>query len=219
MAQQLLGIGTSPNDNTGDTVRVGAIKTNENFTEVYERSAVMTATTGGTVPTPPNNTTTFLRGDGTFAASSGGGGITKAFYTGAVAATSGTTLIPADDTVPLTSEGTQLWTSSAITPDSSASKFKIDYVTMVDSNTSGRTVTFALFRGNTCVHAVATYISTSGATKNLTMVFVDSPATAAAVTYSVRVGLGDGAGRWYVSQGSTSNYGGKSNTTWAITEY
>src|SRR5436309_2645712 len=29
---------------------------------------VMTATVGGTVPTPPNNTTTFLRGDGTFAA-------------------------------------------------------------------------------------------------------------------------------------------------------
>jgi hypothetical protein len=35
---------------------------------------VMTATTGGTVPTPPNNTTTFLRGDGTWAAPVGGAG-------------------------------------------------------------------------------------------------------------------------------------------------
>lgn len=33
----------------------------------------MTATVGGTVPTPPNNTTTFLRGDGTFATPAGGG--------------------------------------------------------------------------------------------------------------------------------------------------
>lgn len=38
----------------------------------------MTATVGGSVPTPPNNTTTFLRGDGTFAAPSGGA---KAFLT------------------------------------------------------------------------------------------------------------------------------------------
>jgi len=34
---------------------------------------VMTATTGGAVPTPPNNTTTFLRGDGTYATPAGGG--------------------------------------------------------------------------------------------------------------------------------------------------
>lgn len=34
---------------------------------------VMTASTGGAVPTPPNNTTTFLRGDGTFAAPAAGG--------------------------------------------------------------------------------------------------------------------------------------------------
>jgi len=34
-AQQLINVGTTPNDGTGDTVRAGFIKVNENFTEVY----------------------------------------------------------------------------------------------------------------------------------------------------------------------------------------
>src|SRR5699024_7134354 len=35
MAQQIVNIGTSPNDGTGDPLRVGGDKINDNFTEVY----------------------------------------------------------------------------------------------------------------------------------------------------------------------------------------
>jgi hypothetical protein len=35
MAKQLIGIGAAPNDNTGDTLRVGADKVNDNFDEIY----------------------------------------------------------------------------------------------------------------------------------------------------------------------------------------
>lgn len=35
MAQQVVGIGSAPNDGTGDTGRAGATKINENFTELY----------------------------------------------------------------------------------------------------------------------------------------------------------------------------------------
>ena len=35
MAKQLIGIGSAPNDNTGDTLRVGADKVNDNFDEIY----------------------------------------------------------------------------------------------------------------------------------------------------------------------------------------
>ena len=35
MSQQLLNIGTLPNDGTGDTLRAGGDKINDNFTELY----------------------------------------------------------------------------------------------------------------------------------------------------------------------------------------
>lgn len=37
MAQQLISIGNAPNDGSGDSLRVSAIKTNENFTELYSK--------------------------------------------------------------------------------------------------------------------------------------------------------------------------------------
>ena len=35
MAKQTLGLGTSANDNTGDTLRAGGDKINDNFNEIY----------------------------------------------------------------------------------------------------------------------------------------------------------------------------------------
>lgn len=37
MSQQLISTGGSPNDGTGDSIRVSFTKTNENFTELYSR--------------------------------------------------------------------------------------------------------------------------------------------------------------------------------------
>ena len=36
MSKQLVGIGSSANDGTGDTLRDGAIKYNANFDELYQ---------------------------------------------------------------------------------------------------------------------------------------------------------------------------------------
>ena len=36
MAKQTIGLGTTPNDGTGDTLRVAGDKINDNFTEVYD---------------------------------------------------------------------------------------------------------------------------------------------------------------------------------------
>lgn len=48
MAQQTINVGTNPNDGTGDSLRNGFIKTNDNFTELYsdkENTANKSATT------------------------------------------------------------------------------------------------------------------------------------------------------------------------------
>lgn len=37
MAQQIINLGTNPNDGSGDTIRDGGDKINDNFTELYTR--------------------------------------------------------------------------------------------------------------------------------------------------------------------------------------
>lgn len=54
MAQQIIGIGTVPNDGTGDTIRVAMTKTNNNFSDIY--ASVNTATSNGTAYTLGNST-------------------------------------------------------------------------------------------------------------------------------------------------------------------
>ena len=56
MAKQVIGIGTTANDGTGDSLRVSAEKSNDNFTEVYTLlgdgttlpSGIVTTLTAGT---------------------------------------------------------------------------------------------------------------------------------------------------------------------------
>ena len=54
MAQQVINIGTSPNDSTGDTLRTSFTKTNANFTELYTRPLGNAFTSSLTAPSSPN---------------------------------------------------------------------------------------------------------------------------------------------------------------------
>jgi len=36
MAKQIVGLGTTPNDGTGDNLRIAGAKVNDNFTELYD---------------------------------------------------------------------------------------------------------------------------------------------------------------------------------------
>ena len=47
MAKQSVGLGSSPNDGTGDTIRVGGDKINDNFDEIYTLLGTGTALTSG----------------------------------------------------------------------------------------------------------------------------------------------------------------------------
>jgi len=85
MAQQIINVGTATNDGTGDNLRTGAIKINENFTELYSLPSIPAQTnqggkflstngstlvwttnsfTGTTLPDVLNNTGKFLTTDG-----------------------------------------------------------------------------------------------------------------------------------------------------------
>jgi hypothetical protein len=48
MAKQVWGVGTSANDDTGDLLRVGIIKANDNFNELYAYASI--GATAGAAP-------------------------------------------------------------------------------------------------------------------------------------------------------------------------
>ena len=48
MAKQVIGIGTTANDGTGDPLRTAFTKTNDNFTELYNAAAPVDSVNGQT---------------------------------------------------------------------------------------------------------------------------------------------------------------------------
>jgi len=139
-----------------------------------------------------------------------------AVYSGNTVGLSGTSIIPADATVPLITEGTQIWTQT-VTPTSITSQFLIHQDITVDVATA-RIVTIALFSGTTCIYAAGTYIPGSNRPETLAIHKIHVPAVTTPVTYSVRVGIWT-TGTWYVNRGPTARYGGTANaTSWTIME-
>jgi hypothetical protein len=55
MAKQTIGIGTTANDGTGDSIRVSFDKVNDNFEEIYDGTAALTAVTTNEIISPTND--------------------------------------------------------------------------------------------------------------------------------------------------------------------
>lgn len=60
MAKQTIGVGTVADDLTGDTIRAGGIKINDNFDELYGMSGDVTLA-GAAVATIANNAVTYTK--------------------------------------------------------------------------------------------------------------------------------------------------------------
>jgi len=139
-----------------------------------------------------------------------------AVYSGNTAGLSGTSRIPADATVPLITEGTQIWTQT-VTPTSITSQFLIHQDITVDAS-SAKIITIALFSGTSCIYAAGTFVRASNRPETLAIHKIHVPAVTTPVTYSVRIGISAPA-TWYVNRGPTARYGGTASaTSWTIME-
>jgi hypothetical protein len=154
---------------------------------------------------------------GTSAAIPGSTGI-LAIYTGAVPAGSGTSAIPYDNTVPTSTEGTQIF-STVITPIKTTSEIRILIPYTVDCGSSNRVVITTVFRGTLNI-GTSLWFATGGGRPNTGILSVsDSPGTTAATTYSMRAGIGAGSATWYINSTSSGNdMGGSLISTYQITE-
>lgn len=142
------------------------------------------------------------------------------FYTGKTGSMSGTSVIPADTTTPLITEGSQVW-SQTFHPSTDTSKILISQSLMLDVGSSSRVVTLALFRDSTCIYANGSYLSTSGRYVVTPIHAVDVPGQTCNVTYSLRVGSGTTGTTWYINRNAagTTTYGNAVNAaSWSIME-
>ena len=133
---------------------------------------------------------------------------------GAVATT--TTIIPADDTIPQITEGTE-YITLAITPKSATSKLLIQLVWM--GATTAPSCTIALFQDATANALAATLSSmAANALTTIPLNYFMTAGTTSSTTFRLRFGSSNAATTTTNGQSGARFYGGVANTSITITE-
>ena len=149
-----------------------------------------------------------------------GAGLIKQITSGNIAAISGTSTIPYDNTTPLNTEGTVIW-SKAFTTLVASSTVIIECSFTAETQNSNRDVIVALFRGSTCIGVAVKHTASGNMAYDFSMMFDDTPGAVGTYTYSCRVGLETGtSGSWNINQETTASFNGMLATSaYKITEW
>lgn len=136
---------------------------------------------------------------------------------GTIAATSGTTTVPLDNTIPTSTEGNQIWTAT-FTPLSTASRIVINFTITHASSIVSATNIMSVFAGATNIGATMCRTSaTANTASNMALSVTYAPGSLTAITFSSRLG-GSAAATTYCNQISTATLGGAAVTEYTITE-
>lgn len=128
---------------------------------------------------------------------------TISVFSGQIAALSGTSVVPFDNTTPLVTEGTQVW-SQTVTPEYTTSTFNIVSPFTVDCNSNNRIIIASLFRDSVNIGSALFYTTGGGRPTTMTLSVLDNPGTVSPIIYSMRIGTDSGA-TWYVNSTSSGN--------------
>ena len=138
--------------------------------------------------------------------------------TGAMA--TGTTIIPADDTIPQNTEGTEFMTL-AITPTSATNVLVIQVTALLSTGTATRTITAALFQ-DTTANALAVGNgagSNLGYVHTITFTHTMTAGTTSATTFKVRGGVDVSGTITFNGATGARLFGGVMASSITITEY
>ena len=120
-----------------------------------------------------------------------------------------TAALPIDDTIPQIGEGVEILTLN-ITPSSTSNKILLFFNGMCATASATNTIGAAIFRNATAGAIVANAVNppNTGLRTQLPIVHVDSPASIAATTYSVRVGTQAGDTIRFNGSNTARTFGG-----------
>ena len=127
-----------------------------------------------------------------------------------------TTVIPADNTTPLSSEGTQIL-STSFTPTSTSNKIEVKFNGLLAHTSAGGILVLALFEGSTCKGAKWMKQMSNG-TGISSIEFEFTPSSTDAATYSLRYGPTAGTANVNRDSASTFTLGGLSEISMTVTE-
>ena len=142
-------------------------------------------------------------------------------YTSSNTAASSTTAIPFDDTIPQSSEGTQLTTVS-ITPKNASNILEIDFFCpLISTDSASKKATFSLFQDSTAnaLNTVTQEIAASSQPSFITLKHKMSAGTTSATTFKIRFGCDDTSTCYVLSNGGTEKYGTACNYSLTVKEY
>lgn len=136
----------------------------------------------------------------------GAGAIVQQVDTLSNAVATGTTAVPADDTIPQNTEGNEFMTL-AITPTSSSNKLIIESVAVLAHSTDNVLMCMALFQDTTAnaLAAVPTTIPEAGGNVNMKLYHSMTAGTTSATTFKIRAGG---------NVGSTTTFNGSAGARW-----
>jgi hypothetical protein len=144
--------------------------------------------------------------------------IVRQFLYGVIAANTAATIIPQDNTSPLDTEGTLIW-SQAFTPSYVGSKVNISMSPLVDCGTNNRMIIASIFRGSVNLGVGVATIVTNARPTPLSMNITDISPSTTPTTYTCRVGVSSAA-TWYINRNAAALYNGLLATnTYAIQEF
>jgi hypothetical protein len=140
--------------------------------------------------------------------------------TGPIAGTSGTTVIPNDNTIPTNAEGIQIFTTS-FTPISAASTVILTYSISVNTSANNISVATCAFSGTTNLGATVTRCAVSTGTTGLLYSLSNSVAWAPGATTTITISGRCGplaASTCYINSHATAFFGGALVTDYTIME-
>jgi hypothetical protein len=137
------------------------------------------------------------------------------------AVSTGTTLIPFDDTIPQNTEGDEVITV-AITPKAATNKLHIRAVLYLANSVANNNIVAALFQ-DTTANALAAVDSNIGSLADSRIVLVlehfMAAGTTSATTFKIRVGSSGASTTTFNGQSGARKFGGITKSNITITEY
>lgn len=148
-----------------------------------------------------------------------GGAIVSQLFWGPIPSVVGTTIIPRDVTLPLITEGTELW-SQSMTLNETTSTVRIATNCTTSSSSASIEFIFAVFRDSLCIGTAVNATSNKDSGFAVSFEMYDEPGVDGPVTYSVRVGKSGGGGTWSINEvGGVALYAGTmANNSFSIEE-